>query len=143
MKRYTAILIILHLIRCFSISQIKINNSFPRDCYTPHGYIDNPYHSMVLNRSGVLRSVPPLGFGFWLRDFPGSYGGGVKSYINYISAINNSLSIDGISITSTDDFKKLQINLCSNYHSTQNVSYHGQDQTKQMLKFDRRSLSAP
>jgi hypothetical protein len=123
MKRYTAILIILHLIRCFSISQIKINNSFPRDCYTPHGYIDNPYHSMVLNRSGVLRSVPPLGFGFWLRDFPGSYGSGVKSYINYISAINNSLSIDGISITSTDDFKKLQINLCSNYHSKNIFTY--------------------
>ena len=44
---------------------VKLPDSFPRSSYTPYGYIDNPYHSMILNRSGVIRSVPPLGFGYW------------------------------------------------------------------------------
>ena len=39
--------------------------SFSSGDYTPYGYIENPYHSMILNRSGVIRSVPPLGFGYW------------------------------------------------------------------------------
>jgi len=121
--KITTLSIMFHLICCVSISQIKINNSFPKDCYTPHGYIDNPYHSMVLNRNGVLRSIPPLGFGFWLRNFPGSYGGGTKSYVNYISAIYHSISVNGTSITSSDDFKKLQIHLCSKYHSKNIFTY--------------------
>jgi hypothetical protein len=32
--------------------------------YTPHGYIDNPYHSWILNRSGVLHTSPPIGLGW-------------------------------------------------------------------------------
>ena len=43
--------------------RINLPTAFPAGNYTPHGYIDNPYHSMVFNRSGVIRSVPPLGFG--------------------------------------------------------------------------------
>ena len=32
----------------------------PYDDFTPHGYLDNPYHSWKLNPSGVLRSLKPL-----------------------------------------------------------------------------------
>jgi len=32
----------------------------PSDDFTPHGYLDNPYHSWKLNPSGVLRSLPRL-----------------------------------------------------------------------------------
>ena len=35
----------------------------PHDDFTPHGYLDNPYHSWKLNPSGVLRSREPLGNG--------------------------------------------------------------------------------
>jgi len=43
---------------------------FPADDYVPFGYLDNPSHSAVFNRSGILRSVPPLGFGYWARRLP-------------------------------------------------------------------------
>ena len=31
--------------------------------YAPLGYLDNPFHSAVLNRSGIIRSVPSCGLG--------------------------------------------------------------------------------
>ncbi len=37
-------------------------DAFPRDEYSPHGYLDNADHAWVLRPSGVLRSRPPLGF---------------------------------------------------------------------------------
>jgi len=71
-------------------SEVSSNNdstflSFPSSHYTPHGYLDNPYHSMIFNRSGILRSFPPLGFGFWRTDFKGSYGEGPRDHQNYLS----------------------------------------------------------
>ncbi len=39
-------------------------NGFPAGNYTPFGYLDNPYHTLWLNNSGVIRSAPPLGFRF-------------------------------------------------------------------------------
>lgn len=116
------ILSVLTLIEVL-IAQVNLPNTFPSECYTPHGYIDNPYRSMVLNRSGVIRSFPPLGFGFWLRNFPGSYGGGVKNYVNYISLIHNALSVDENVIINEEDFSKFNINLCSEYHTKNMISY--------------------
>ncbi len=45
----------------------------PRDDFTPHGYLDNPFQSWKLNVSGVLRSRPPAGMGWWTPNY-GSYG---------------------------------------------------------------------
>jgi len=39
-------------------------NGFPAGNYTPFGYLDNPYHTLWLNNSGVIRSAPPSGFRF-------------------------------------------------------------------------------
>jgi len=36
----------------------------PHDDFTPHGYLDNPYHRWKINPSGVLRSLEPLGMGW-------------------------------------------------------------------------------
>ena len=44
---------------------------FPKGDYTPFGYLDNPYHTAIINRSGIIRSVPPIGFGFGLLIFRG------------------------------------------------------------------------
>lgn len=38
---------------------------FPLDDCTPHGYIDNPWHTRILNMSGVIRSYPAVGMGWW------------------------------------------------------------------------------
>ncbi|HET9784770.1 MAG TPA: hypothetical protein VFP94_07425, partial [Terriglobales bacterium] len=46
---------------------------FPADDYTPYGYLDNPFHSWDLHRSGVLRSVEAMGFGFYYPAGPGGY----------------------------------------------------------------------
>jgi hypothetical protein len=37
---------------------------FPAGNYTPFGYLDNPYHTLWLNNSGLIRTAPPLGFRF-------------------------------------------------------------------------------
>jgi hypothetical protein len=54
-------------------SQPADSDGFPAGSYTPHGYLDNPYHSWALHPSGVLRSVPPLGLGLYFPAGPGGY----------------------------------------------------------------------
>ncbi len=46
----------------------------PHDRFTPHGYLDNPYHTRNLNPSGVLRSLPGIGFAWHYPALPRSYG---------------------------------------------------------------------
>lgn len=104
------------------ISAVILPESFPRSHYTPNGYIDNPYHSMVMNRSGVIRSFPPMGFGFWFTDFKGSYGG-IGGHINYLSLLNFAIRIDGKNFITTEDFGKNGTELYSAYHTKNVVSY--------------------
>jgi len=103
--------------------KITLPKSFPVDDYTPHGYIDNPYHSMVLNRSGVIRSVPPLGFGYWCRTFPGCYGEGPRRYINYVSLLLMSVAFGDERFISLKDFEEKKTELVSKYHSKHMISY--------------------
>ena len=83
---------------------------FPLGDYTPNGYLSNPYHTASFNRSGVLRSVPPLGFGFWARPLPWPYGGaefgfGLTRHRNYISLLNFAIEVDGIILNNLEDYK--------------------------------------
>lgn len=103
-------------------------NHFPKSKYTPNGYLSNPYHTAVLNRSGVLRSVPPLGFGFWARPLPWPYGGakfgfGLSRHRNYISLLHLSLFVDGKLFHTLDDFRKNKVELYSGYHTKNVMSY--------------------
>lgn len=41
--------------------------------FTPFGYLDNPYHCWDLHRSGILRSLPGIGFGLYFPAGPGGY----------------------------------------------------------------------
>lgn len=96
---------------------------FPSSHYTPFGYLDNPYHSMIFNRSGLIRSIPPLGFGYWRTDFKGSYAEGPRDHQNYLSLLQIGLTIDGHSFASTEDFSNARIELYSAYHSKNIFSY--------------------
>jgi len=104
---------------------------FPEGEYTPFGYLDNPYHSAIINRSGLVRSVPPLGFGFWARPVPFQHGPfsygdrlGHRRIPNYLSILHLSLNIDGSILHNTDDFKDNDIKLVSHYHTKLMFSYN-------------------
>ncbi len=98
-------------------------NAFPRGQYTPHGYLDNPAHSLVRNRSGIVRSVPPLGFGFWCRPLPWGYTSGVLRDVNYLSLLHISLQVDDLVIQTADDLSELGIDLYSAYHTSRIFTY--------------------
>ena len=108
-----------------SRENIGLPSSFPQSDYAPFGYIDNPYHSAVLHQSGVVRTVPPMGFGFWVRDLPWPYGDGfgLRRMLNYLSFIHLSINVDGTSFHTSEDFKKNNVNLVSKYHTKTMMSY--------------------
>ena len=98
--------------------------SFPLDNYTPFGYLDNPYHSFVLNPSGAIRSVPPLGYGFWCRKLPWPYGEGAKTPINYLSFLHLSVAQGKVRLHTVEDFVTHGVELNSQYHSKNIMSYN-------------------
>ncbi len=100
-------------------------SAFPRDTYTPHGYLDNPYHSMVANRSGVVRSYPPLGFGWWRTDFhKGAYASGDRDHVNYIAILRMAVAIEGKTFLTERDFvSAADTPLSSSYHTKSLMSY--------------------
>lgn len=97
--------------------------SFPAGDYTPHGYIDNPHHSMVANRSGVLRSLPPLGLGWWRRTFKGAYGNGPRAPLNYLSLLQVSVAYDDVRLVEPEDFDEHDIALGSRCHTKHILGY--------------------
>ena len=106
-----------------SKSGIYHPGSFPESDYTPFGFIDNPYHGAVYNQSGIIRSVPPLGFGFWCRSFPW-YGTGPTRNINYLSLLRPGISIDGVLFYDEESFRKEDVKIVSKHHSSNIMSYN-------------------
>ena len=53
--------------------------TFPRDSYTPYGYLDQPAHTRNLRPLGVLRSFD-AGFRWHFPAYAGSYGGRRETY---------------------------------------------------------------
>ena len=101
---------------------------FPESKYTPFGYLANPYHTSIINRSGILRSVPPLGFGFWARPLPwpyasGNFGFGLERHRNYLSFVHLSICADGKTLHTSEDFQKHNVDLYSRYHTQNVMSY--------------------
>ena len=98
---------------------------FPKGDYTPFGYLDNPYHTAIINRSGIIRSVPPIGFGFWAVDLPWPYanGLGLKRYPNYLSFLHLSICCGDLLLHQSNDFKENNIKLFSSYHTKSMMSY--------------------
>jgi len=92
-------------------------NVFPVDEYTPFGYIDNPYHSWKLHRSGVIRVSPPCGMG-WI--FPNAH----KPI--YSAALNIGIKTKKTNLLLKQDWQQSKIELISNYHSKEIFNFHWQ-----------------
>lgn len=78
---------------------------FPVGNYTPFGYLDNPYHTLWLNNSGLIRSAPPLGFRF--RE--------------HHTVLQLALAVNGHSYRHISDFESAGLH--SAYHSKNIFSY--------------------
>src|SRR5712691_10179187 len=91
----------------------------PHDDFTPHGYLDNPYHSWKLNPSGVLRSLPPLGMGWHMPNL-GSY---VRNQFQYTAHLSLGLKIDKTILVTPEDFKRHACTIVIHFHSNNRFEY--------------------
>jgi hypothetical protein len=91
----------------------------PHDNFTPHGYLDNPYHSWKLNPSGVLRSLQPLGMGWHVPNL-GSY---VRNQFQYTAHLNLGLKIGKTLLITPEDFKHHHCSITSSLHTKNRFEY--------------------
>lgn len=100
--------------------------TIPLQDYTPHGYLDNPWHSLIYNKSGIIRSVPPLGFGFWCRECSFGYGLGYGDTVNYLSFLHPSVKVGDVCFADSKDFDQNGVKLVSRYHTSRIMTYDWQ-----------------
>lgn len=91
----------------------------PEDEFTPHGYLDNPYHSWKLNPSGVVRSLAPLGMGWHVPNL-GSY---VRNQFQYTAHLSLGLKIGDLVLMTPDDFKHHHCVITSHLHTKNRFAY--------------------
>ncbi len=91
----------------------------PRDDFTPHAYLDNPYHSWKINPSGVLRSLAPLGMGWHVPNL-GSYG---RNQFQYTAHLTIGLKIEQAILLTPADFKRHGCNIVSHVHTKNRFEY--------------------
>ena len=91
----------------------------PHDNFTPHGYLDNPYHFWKLNPSGVLRSLPPLGMGWHVPNL-GSY---VRNQFQYTAHLNLGLKLGKTFLITPEDFKHHNCTITSHLHTKNRFEY--------------------
>ncbi len=91
----------------------------PYDDFTPHGYLDNPYHCWKLNPSGVLRSRTPLGMGWHVPNL-GSY---VRNQFQYTAHLSIGLKIGKTVLVTPEDFKHHGCTIVSHLHTKNRFEY--------------------
>jgi len=91
----------------------------PHDDFTPHGYLDNPYHSWKLNPSGVLRSLQPLGMGWHVPNL-GSY---VHNQFQYTAHLTIGLKIHDLVLVTPEDFRRNKCMINSQLHTKNRFEY--------------------
>src|SRR6266487_2567832 len=91
----------------------------PHDDFTPHGYLDNLYHSWKLNPSGVLRSLPPLGMGWHVPNL-GSYA---RNQFQYSAHIMIGLKIGDLVLVTAEDFDQHHCVIMSHLHTKNRFEY--------------------
>lgn len=91
----------------------------PHDDFTPHGYLDNPYHSWKINPSGVLRSLPPLGMGWHVPNL-GSY---VHNQFQYTAHLTIGLKIYDMVLVTPEDFRRYRCIITSSLHTKNRFEY--------------------
>jgi len=105
----------------FNISNVQEGEylMIPHDDFTPHGYLDNPYHSWKLNPSGVLRSLPPLGMGWHVPNL-GSY---VNNQFQYTAHLTIGLKIHNMVLVTPEDFRRHKCTITSHLHTKNRLEY--------------------
>jgi len=91
----------------------------PHHDFTPHGYLDNPYHSWKLNPSGVLRSLPPLGMGWHVPNL-GSY---VNNQFQYTAHLTIGLKINDLVLITPEDLRLDRFQVSSPLHTKYRLAY--------------------
>ncbi len=91
----------------------------PQDNFTPHGYLDNPYHSWKLNPSGVLRSLAPLGMGWHVPNL-GSY---VRNQFQYTAHLSIGLMVGELVLITPEDFMQHGCTITSALHTKNRFEY--------------------
>lgn len=91
----------------------------PRDDFTPHGYLDNPYHSWKLNPSGVLRSMQPLGMGWHVPNL-GTY---VRNQFQYTAHLTIGLKVGKLVLITPEDFQRQGCSINSSLHTKNRFEY--------------------
>src|SRR6266516_4233006 len=91
----------------------------PHDEFTPHGYLDNPYHSWKLNPSGVLRSRAPLGMGWHVPNL-GSYA---RNQFQYTAHLALGLKIGKTVLVTPEDFRRHNCAVVSHLHTKNRFEY--------------------
>jgi hypothetical protein len=91
----------------------------PHDDFTPHGYIDNPFHSWKLNPSGVLRSLPPLGMGWHMPNL-GSY---VRNQFQYTAHLMLGIRIHENVLITPDEFLRQKCVVTCQLHTKSRFEY--------------------
>lgn len=107
--------------RCFTVKYAKVVQymQVPHDNFTPHGYLDNPYHSWKLNPSGVLRSLQPLGMGWHVPNL-GSY---VRNQFQYTAHLSIGLKIGEQVLITPEDFAQHGCTITSSLHTKNRFEY--------------------
>lgn len=89
--------------------------SFPESDYTPFGYLDNPFHSMILNPAGLFRSQQPIGF---LWGTPNTFWGPMQAVV-----LRPAIRCGGKVLSTLADFERENVVLVSRYHTKNLFSY--------------------
>ena len=108
----------------FDKSQDVSLDGFPASDYTPFGYLDNPWHTWNMHQSGVLRSLPGIGFGLYYPAGPGGYFDYHRNGI-YVSELALGFRIGQRIFMDAEDFYAAA--LTSNHHSKNILGYTFQD----------------
>ncbi len=91
----------------------------PHDDFTPHGYLDNPYHCWKLNPAGVLRSLAPLGMGWHVPNL-GSY---VRNQFQYTAHLSIGLKVGKLVLVTPEDFANHGCTITSSLHTKNRFEY--------------------
>jgi len=93
---------------------------FPAGEYTPFGYLDNPWHTWNIHQSGVLRSLPGIGFGLYFPAGPGGYFDFHRNGV-YAAELSMAFHIGEQTLMEPSDYKPGQLNAV--HHSKNILAY--------------------
>jgi Mannosylglycerate hydrolase MGH1-like glycoside hydrolase domain len=92
----------------------------PAGDFTPFGYLDNPDHCWDLHQSGILRSLPGIGFGLYFPAGPGGYFDQQKNGV-YHAFLRLGFWLGTRLLWSREDFRDGE--LIASHHSKNVLTY--------------------